>query len=258
MADTITIQDVIKELDLIIDENIKTNSRIGLFAYIYRRTTFEIASEIALGNFEDNQRLEDFDVAFAKLYLDAYSAYKNNQKVNASWAFAFDQVDKPLTIVQHILLGMNAHINLDLAVAAASVMDGKDIHAIENDFHKVNDILFQITNELQDRLSRVSPLMFMLDIIGKNKDEKIINFSMRKARNQSWKAAKRLWSLDAKESEDAINKIDRLVLLLSKHISSPKSLIIWLFLKVIQAFETKEVSLIISKLKEEQVSKAIK
>jgi hypothetical protein len=91
--------------------------------------------------------------------------------------------------------------------------------------------------------------MFMLDVMGKNKDEKIINFSMRKARNQSWKAAKRLWSLDQKESQHAINKIDRLVVLLSKLISSPKSLMISLFLKVIQAFETKEVSLIISKLK---------
>lgn len=249
MSNTTTIQDVLRDLDEIIDESIKTNSRIGLFAYIYRRTTFEIASEISLGNFEDNQRLEDFDVAFAKLYLDAYSAYKKGQKVSVSWAFAFDQVDKPLTIVQHILLGMNAHINLDLAVAAASVMHGKDIHAIENDFHKVNDILHQITNELQDRLSRVSPLMFMLDVMGKNKDEKIINFSMRKARNQSWKAAMRLWSLDAKEKEGAINKKDRLVLLLSKHISSPKSLIIWLFLKFIQAFETKEVSLVLSKLR---------
>ena len=71
MPDTTTIQDVIRELDVIIDDSIKTNSRIGLFAYVYRRTTFEIASEIALGHFEDNQRLEDFDMAFANLYLDA-------------------------------------------------------------------------------------------------------------------------------------------------------------------------------------------
>jgi hypothetical protein len=251
MSNTNTIQDVLRDLDEIIAESIKTNSRIGLFAYVYRRTTFEIASEISLGNFEDNQKLEDFDVAFAKLYLDAYNAYKKNQKVSASWAFAFEQANKPLTIVQHILLGMNAHINLDLAVAAATVMQGKDIHTLENDFNKVNDILYQITNELQDRLSRVSRLMFILDVIGKNKDEKIINFSMRKARNQSWKTAKRLWSLDQEDKEHAVSKIDRLVLLLSKHISSPKSLIIWLFLKIIQAFETKEVSLIISKLKED-------
>ncbi|MDN3689525.1 DUF5995 family protein [Cyclobacterium jeungdonense] len=249
MPNPTTIQEVLKELDHIIEESIASNSRIGLFAYVYRRTTDEIATEIAQGNFEDNERLEKFDVVFARLYLDAYEAYKNNREVSGAWAYAFDQVDKPLTIVQHVMLGMNAHINLDLAVAAAKVMSGQEIHALENDFNKVNDILFQITNELQDRLSRVSPLMFMLDVIGKNKDEKVINFSMRKARQQSWNAAQRLWSLGEEERKRAKNRIDWMVLLLSKHIRSPKSLTVWLFLKIIQAFETKEVSVVISKLR---------
>ncbi|WP_439483608.1 DUF5995 family protein [Cyclobacterium plantarum] len=251
MSEITTIQDVLEELDHIIAESIKTNSRIGLFAYIYRRTTFEIASEIALNHFEDNERMEKFDVVFARLYLDAYKAYKNNQKVSASWAYAFDQVDRPLTIVQHILLGMNAHINLDLALAASTVMHGQDIHDIENDFNKVNNILYQITNELQERLGRVSPLMFMLDLIGKNKDEKLINFSMRKARQQSWNSAKRLWSLKEEESKRnrARNRIDQMVLLLSKHIKSPKSLTVWFFLKIIQAFEKSEVGVVISNLK---------
>ncbi|MBD3629285.1 DUF5995 family protein [Cyclobacterium sp.] len=250
MDEITTIQDVLEELDNIITESIRTNSRIGLFAYIYRRTTFEIASEIALNHFEDNRRMERLDVAFACLYLDAYKGYKNNEKVSASWAYAFDQVDRPLTIVQHILLGMNAHINLDLALAASTVMHGQDIHDIENDFNKVNDILYQITNELQERLGRVSPLMFMLDLMGKNKDEKLINFSMRKARQQSWNSAKRLWSLEEEEeSIRARDRIDRMVLLLSKHIKSPKSLTIWLFLKIIQAFEKSEVGVVISNLK---------
>ncbi|AKP52057.1 DUF5995 family protein [Cyclobacterium amurskyense] len=249
MPDTTTIQDVIKELDVIIDESIKTNSRLGLFAYIYRRTTFEIASEIALGHFENNARLETLDVAFAKLYLDAYSAYKKGETISASWAYAFDHVGDSLTIVQHIMLGMNAHINLDLAVATAATMSGGEIRDIENDFNKVNDILFQITNELQDRLNRVSPLMIILDIIGKNKDEKIINFSMRKARKHSWNSAKLLWSLGEAHSGNTRNKIDYFVLKLSEHIQSPKSIGIRILLKFIQKFETKEVSAVISELK---------
>ncbi len=122
-----TIQNVLNELDVIINESITTNSRLGLFAYIYRRTTSEIASEIALGHFEDNQGLETLDVAFANLYLDAYKAYKNNQHVSAVWTFAFDNADESLTILQHIMLGMNAHINLDLAVATATTMSGRQI-----------------------------------------------------------------------------------------------------------------------------------
>jgi hypothetical protein len=252
-----TIKNVIEELDVIINESIMTNSRMGLFAYIYRRTTAEIAAEIALGHFMDNQNLELLDVAFANLYLDAYKAHKSNQNVSASWAFAFKQVDEPLTIVQHIMLGMNVHINLDLAVATANIMSGRKILDIEDDFNKVNDILLQITNELQDRLSRVSPLMFILDVLGENKDEKIIDFSMRKARQQSWNAANLLWSLEANQSGQAINSIDQLVLKLGECIKTPRTRTVRFFLRLIQKFETKRVSSIISKLRADGVNTQI-
>jgi hypothetical protein len=189
------------------------------------------------------------DVAFANLYLDAYRAYKNDQHVSSAWAYAFDHADESLTILQHIMLGMNAHINLDLGVATATTMSGQKILDIEADFNKVNDILFQIINELQDRLSRVSPLMFILDLLGKNKDEKVIDFSMRKAREQSWNSANLLWSLGEDQNEEAINSIDHLVLKISERIKAPKTRTIRFLLKLMQKFETKQVSIILSKLK---------
>lgn len=248
MTRATTIENVLEQLDVIIDECIATNSRLGLFAYIYRRTTAEIASEITLGNFENNQRLETLDVAFANLYLDAYHAHKNRRPVSSVWVYAFDQVDEPLAILQHILLGMNAHINLDLGVATAITMADQEIQEVEADFNKVNDILFQITNELQDRLSRVSPLMFVLDFLGKNNDEKLIDFSMRKAREQSWNTANLLWSLGEDQNDEAIKNIDKLVLHLSMSIKAPKSKMIRFILKILQKFETKKVGEIISKI----------
>lgn len=243
-----TIQQVLKQLDGIIDECIVTNSSLGFFACIYRRTTAEIANEIALGHFEDNQRLETLDVVFANLYIDAYKAYKNNQEVSKAWGYAFKHADEPLTILQHIMLGMNAHINLDLGIATAETMYGQQILNIEADFNKVNDILQQITNELQDRLSRVSPFMFILDWLGKNTDEKAIDFSMRKARKQSWISANLIWSLEKSQREKAINKIDHLVLKLSNLIKAPKTKIIRFLLRIMQKLETKEVGAIIYKL----------
>jgi hypothetical protein len=249
MAQATTIKEVLKELDIIIEQSIKENSRIGFFAYVYRRTTAEIASEIALGNFENNQRLETFDVVFANLYLKAYEAHKNNQPNSAAWTFTFDKVQNPLTILQHIMLGMNAHINLDLAIATASTMAGSDIKSIENDFNKVNDILFQITNELQDRLSKASPLLFVLDWLGSTKDEQILDFSMRKARKQAWNSAQLLWTLGESQNEVAKIELDHLVVKLSEIIESPKTIILRFLLKVVRFFETKKVALIINKLK---------
>lgn len=249
MSRATTIQNVLEQLDVIIDESITTNNRIGLFAYIYRRTTAEIALEISKGNFENNKRLETLDVEFANLYLDAYKAYKKNQEVSSVWAYAFDHANEPLSILQHIMLGMNAHINLDLGVATATTMFGQDIVDVEADFNKVNEILYQITNELQDRLSRVSPIMFILDWLGKNNDEKMIDFSMKKAREYSWNSANLLWSLGEGQGDEAIHRIDEVSLQLSKHIKAPKTRFIRFILKFIQKFETKQVNIIISKLK---------
>ncbi|SDE74174.1 hypothetical protein SAMN04487992_103202 [Cellulophaga baltica] len=53
-----TIKEVLVVLDTIIEECIAKNSRLGLFAYLYRRTTAEILKEVERGSFEDNAQLE--------------------------------------------------------------------------------------------------------------------------------------------------------------------------------------------------------
>ncbi|NJB34976.1 DUF5995 family protein [Croceivirga sp. JEA036] len=252
MQKATTIQQVLQQLDAIIAESIQENNSIGLFAYVYRRTTAEIAKELALGNFENGQRLERMDVAFANLYLDAYKAYKNGLAVSKAWAIAFSNAAQPLTVLQHIMLGMNAHINLDLAIATATSMENQDIKAIENDFNKVNDILFQITDELQDRLGRVSPLLFVLDLLGRNNDEKIIDFSMRKARQQAWNAANLLWSLGPEDNQQAIKNLDILIERLGAKLANPPSFLVKYALKLIQKFEKDEVGVIITKLSADQ------
>ncbi|MDN3492513.1 DUF5995 family protein [Winogradskyella bathintestinalis] len=244
-----TIQEVINQLDSIIENAVKRDDRLGLFAYVYRRTTAEILKEVQLGNFENNELLEQLDVVFANLYLDAYIKYQRNEPVRKSWQFAFVETDNSLSILQHIMLGMNAHINLDLAIATSDTMTGKDIESVRNDFDKVNDILFGIVNEIQDRLSRVSPLLFLLDWAGKNSDEKVIDFSMRKARQQSWNSANLLWGLGAENQSGSIDIIDKVTLELGKMMAAPKSRFIRFLLKAISRFESKNVGQVISKLR---------
>lgn len=249
MSRATTIQEVINQLDSIIENAIITNNRLGLFAYVYRRTTAEILKEVQRGGFENNELLEQLDVAFANLYLEAYELHQNNAPISKSWLFAFTNKDESLTILQHIMMGMNTHINLDLAIATSNVMEGRDIEMVKNDFDKVNAILFSIVNEVQDRLSRVSPMLFLLDMAGQNSDEKVIDFSMRKARQQSWYHANLLWSLGQDHQPEAINTLDNVILEISKFIKSPKSRLIRFSLKTIGRFESKDVGRIISKLK---------
>ncbi|SHJ94028.1 DUF5995 family protein [Pseudozobellia thermophila] len=242
---------MLRQLDVIIDTAIATNSRMGLFAYVYRRTTAQILKEVELGNFEDNDRMVKFDVEFANFYLDAYHAYSNGLEVSRSWDFAFKNAKEPLTILQHVMLGINTHINLDLAMAVSTVMRERELAEIENDYNTVNRILSDIVNEMQDRLGRVSPLLFMLDWAGKNSDEKIIDFSMAKAREVSWGNANLLWGLGIEHQGEAIKNIDGVVLKLSEFIKAPQSKIIGFLLSLIGRFEERNIGKVIATLRED-------
>ncbi len=78
--------------------------------------------------------MEKLDVIFAKRYLDAFAAYGLKQTCSGSWQWAFDGcTNTNLTVIQQLLLGINTHINLDLAIAAAHTCPGNGINALEKD-----------------------------------------------------------------------------------------------------------------------------
>ncbi len=243
-----TIEEIIQQLGLIVEESLRENSRLGLFAYVYKRTTEQIRDEIRLGNFEDNDRLEMFDVLFAQYYLDAFHRYRAGEPVSEAWRVAFDARTEKLTVIQHILLGMNAHINLDLAIAASRIMEGKPIEELQVDFDHVNEILAGLLDEMQQKVSKVSWLMFLLDWIGKRTDEKIINFSMVQARTQSWRIACELWSLHDTAKKERITEVDHSVSNLGRFIQHPKSKLLELVLRVIGFFEVRNTKRIIREM----------
>lgn len=244
-----TIDEILSELDGIIERSVLDNDYMGIFAYVYRRTTAQIKVETEKGNFEDNERMQKFDMVFASLYLEAYRNFSENKPISKSWEIAFRSKNEKLTIIQHLLLGMNAHINFDLAVAASVIMEGKPIQDLQNDFNKVNDILANLLNEMQVKIGKVSALMFLLDWIGKRSDEKLINFSITQARNQSWRTANELWSLQGQQKQERTSQVDLRVSILSEFIKNPKSKLLNFVLKFIRRFEENDVSTIIAKFK---------
>ncbi|MBO0825553.1 MAG: hypothetical protein J2P27_17130, partial [Actinobacteria bacterium] len=68
---------------------------------------------------------EQWDVAFVGLYLDALQADLGGGQVPGPWAAAFAAA-RSLPPLQHILLGMNAHINYDLPQALLAVIGDAD------------------------------------------------------------------------------------------------------------------------------------
>jgi len=244
-----SIDEVLSHLDDIIQQSIAGQNYLCLFAHVYRETTSAVKAAILEERFEDGARMEKMDVLFANLYIEAYYKYQSRENISSSWKYAFDSRLERLAIIQHILLGMNAHINQDLAIAAAFVAPGDQIVLLKNDFMIINQILADLTNVMQKSLGKISILMKLLDLAGFRKDEKIINFSIRKARDFAWLNAMELALLKNDLQDSRKSEIDLRVLEISKLIKRPPGKFLSFLLKVISIFEIKNPAKMIRKMK---------
>ena len=97
------------------------------FLATYLRTTRAVREELDRGGFRDTAWVERWDVAFADLYLDALEAAEGGQRPPAPWAIAFaaGRQDR-FPPLRHVLLGMNAHINYDLAQSLLAVISAEE------------------------------------------------------------------------------------------------------------------------------------
>lgn len=137
-----TIDDVLVRLDAIVDDCRRRADRRGMFAALYRRVTRAVKRGIQSGRFADGPRMDRIDVAFARRYLDAYDARIAGQPITRAWQVAFDAAERSgYLILQHLLVGMNAHINLDLGIAAAYTCPGPLLCELRPDYDVINDIL---------------------------------------------------------------------------------------------------------------------
>jgi len=217
-----TIDDVLKALDLIILESKENESPLGYFAALYRKVTQKVKEGIADGFFEDGPRMERLDVIFASRYIDAYDEYKSDEIPTISWVRAFDLSNKYWPIVlQHLLIGMNAHINLDLGIAAAEVMKGQNIENLKGDFDKINQVLASLVADVENDLSEIWPtLTKILKWTGKF-DTLLINFSMELARDGAWKFAKEFANTPSDEQSEFIKTRDQSVADIGYLVSNP-------------------------------------
>jgi len=232
-----TIDDVLQALDDIILESKDNSSPLGYFAALYRKVTQKVKEGIAEGFFDDGPRMEKLDVIFASRYIDAYRAYQKNEPVTLSWLKAFDLSKKYWPIVlQHLLIGMNAHINLDLGIAAAEVMKGKNIQNLKGDFDKINKVLASLVGDVEKDLSQIWPtLKKILKWTGKF-DTFLINFSMEIARDGAWDFAVKYSETPEKELEALINFRDKNVAEIGNLITNPGWIVSTVF-KIIRLAE---------------------
>jgi hypothetical protein len=221
-----SIDEVIEDLGGVVADCRSRKSAAGYFPALYRRVTVGVRDWIAQGRFDDGPRMERLDVVFADRYLDAWQRWREGGPVTRSWAVAFEATgDWAPTTLQHLLLGINAHINLDLGIAAAEVSPPGELAALGDDFGRINDLLASLVDDVQDRLSEVWPLLRILDWAAGGDDEATVNFSMGRARDAAWGFAHRLAARPRSDWPAMIQEADTLVAGIGMRLRHPGPLL---------------------------------
>lgn len=188
-----TIEEVINSLDQIIYTAKETENPLGYFAALYRTVTITVKNKLGTNYFDDDARMELLDVVFANRYLSAYFDYQEGKPISKSWEVAFQAAKNgEYIVVQHLLFGMNAHINLDLGIAAAQITNSTTIASLQDDFNKINVILGELTNEIQEDLGKIWPKLLWILKFFRKTDDYIVNFGMGIARDSAWKFANQI------------------------------------------------------------------
>ncbi len=217
-----SIDEVITALGTIIATAEANESTLGYFAALYQKVTIKVKMGIAEGFFEDGPRMEQLDIVFAQRYLAAYQARVVGQPTTASWQRAFDLSTEYWPIVlQHLIMGINAHINLDLGISAAKVSKGQDIQALAEDFKRINTVLAELVQEVQDDLARIWPNLIWILKRARRVDDFFIDFSMELAREGAWRFAESLAAQPEEEWPALIAARDEKVARQSGIISHP-------------------------------------
>ena len=189
----------------------------GYFPAMYARVTRRVVADAVAGRFEDGDRMASFVHGFAARYLDAR---RDRASASVCWRAAFAvERDSHLLVVQHLLLGINAHVNVDLPETVSALADVTgDLASIRTDFDAVNAVLRDTYDELMHDLDRVTRWTGRAASMGGGH---VFNFSLRRARDQAWWTATHLHRTAPPERTAEVARVDEVSSVLAYLVTRP-------------------------------------
>jgi len=165
MNDGSPVAGVIARMQQRLDELPETLASRRIFLSTYLRTTKAVGDAIDRARFEDPEWVEEWDVKFAELYLEAHDASLTpGAHVSRPWRLAFG-ASPDLPALRHVLLGINAHVNYDLPQALLAVISDSDftdpylMDRRRRDHERIDGVLAERVSAEDDELGGARSLL---------------------------------------------------------------------------------------------------
>lgn len=187
----------------------------AIFLACYLRMTENMLTAVERGVFHDPAWVNRLIGDFADYYFVALAAWEQENGGPLVWQHAFASAARHhATIVQHLLLGVNAHINYDLILVLDDLLrpewsrlsDGKRQER-RADYDKVNHVIAQTIDRVQDEvIAPYARAMRVIDVAFGPLDEWCTAHLIRNWRNDVWQQALQTLALTGSEERAAMHR----------------------------------------------------
>ncbi|MEU2337443.1 DUF5995 family protein [Streptomyces sp. NPDC006654] len=205
-----------------LDEDLPRRDGVAVFNRVYLAVTEEVGRRLNAGRFGDPRAAATLDVRFAERYLAAVDAEAAGHRPSACWRPLFQFRHHPgVRPLQFALAGINAHIGHDLALAVVDACRtlGCEPAELEDEFDRVGDLLVSLEERIREDLMPGPDLLQIADPL----THLLGSWSLERARDATWSAARALWALRRFEglAEEFAERLDAAVGLASRMLLTP-------------------------------------
>lgn len=194
----------------------------AIFLSCYAMMTENMLKAIESGRFRDGPWVSALLHRFADYYFDALECYDCGDKVPEAWRQVYEAtLHQKLHVLQHLLLGVNAHINYDLVLTLYEMLraewpslstEGRQRRRA--DHLMVNQVIAETIDQVQDEVvERYDPFMDIIDRLLGRMDERFLSALVSNWRGEVWENVLGMLACrSAEEREELRRKVEAGVL----------------------------------------------
>ncbi|MCX4976089.1 MULTISPECIES: DUF5995 family protein [unclassified Streptomyces] len=173
-----------------LDATLPERDGVAVFNRVYLAVTEELDRRLDAGEFPDPEAAITLDVRFAERYLRV----AEEGRAPACWRPLLQFRRHPgVRPLQFALAGINAHVGHDLALAVVDACRtlGCEPAELEDEFDRVGDLLVSLEERIREELMPGPDLLQIADPL----THLLGSWSLDRARDATWSAARALWAL---------------------------------------------------------------